>query len=292
MLCTKPFMLGVMPCGCGQCMACRINRRRLWTHRMLLESVKHVGSCFVTLTYNQETLPGVSLVPKHTQNWLKRLRRAIEPVKVRYFLVGEYGDQTARPHYHAALFGLPVELAGGVDGRGGVVRDTWKLGHTFVGELTQESAAYIGGYVTKKMTKREDPRLYGRHPEFARMSLQPGIGALAMPEIAVLLSGSEWGIRELREVGDVPSALLHGKASKPLGRYLRRVLRKELGLPLDAPFDSYKKFAVEMRVLLEDHAKASPSTSWSLGKVFVDMNKQKVLNLLAKTKALSPRRDL
>lgn len=257
-----------------------------------MESAKHAGSCFVTLTYNQENIPrGVTLVPKDPQKWLKRLRLAVEPARIRYFLVGEYGDLTSRPHYHAAIFGLSNLDGGGPDGISGIVRDTWGLGHTFVGELTKESAAYIGGYVTKKMTKHDDGRLHGRFPEFARMSLRPGIGAVAAPDIAAVLR-SPYGLQEISEIGDVPSSLLYGKCRMPLGRYMRRVLRKELGRAPDAPFESYKKYASEMRVMLEDHAKASPASFPSLGKVFIDMMRQKCLNLEAKAKVFSPGRFL
>lgn len=257
-----------------------------------MESAKHAGSCFVTLTYNQEAIPsGATLVPKDSQDWLKRLRLAIEPVRVRYYLVGEYGDESDRPHYHAALFGLSDVDAGGVDGTGGVVQSTWKMGHTYVGELTKESAAYIGGYVTKKMTRKDDGRLNGRYPEFARMSLRPGIGAPAIADVARVCRDG-YGRVEVDALLDVPSSLLYGRARMPLGRYLRRVLRKELGRAPDAPFESYKKYALEMRVLLEDYAKTSRSPSKSLGGLYIDMNRQKCLNLEAKAKIFAAGRPL
>lgn len=88
-------------------MPCRLNRRRLWTHRLLLEQLKHGDSCFLTLTYDEKHLPeGGSLVPKHAQDFLKRLRSKTN-LKLRYYLVGEYGEDTERPHYHVALFGYP-----------------------------------------------------------------------------------------------------------------------------------------------------------------------------------------
>lgn len=80
MLCKNPYMKGVLAFGCGQCNPCRINRRRLWTHRIMLESLKHGDSSFVTLTY--ETLPSDgSLVPKDLQNFMKYLRMRVSPKK-------------------------------------------------------------------------------------------------------------------------------------------------------------------------------------------------------------------
>jgi len=185
----------------------------------MLEATLHGDSSFWTFTYDKEHVPsGGSLDPADPRNFLKRLRLAVGPV--RYFLVGEYGDETYRPHYHAALFGV------GMDDRR--VDQAWGLGHTFGGELTPQSAAYIAGYVTKKMVSADDPRLGGKHPEFARMSLRPGIGAGAIPAIGGALNSSA-GALLLGRTGDVPLSLSHGKQSLPLGRYLRRKLREEIG---------------------------------------------------------------
>ena len=227
MLCRSPYIAGVIPCGCGQCIPCRINKRRLWSNRMHLESVKHAGNSFVTLTY--ETAPaGDSLNPGHAQLWLKRLRKALYPEKIRFFLVGEYGEQTQRPHYHAAIFGLDPVVGGGDDGRSGVVKETWGMGHTFTGDLTPESASYVAGYVTKKMTSAKDPRLHGRYPEFARMSLRPGLGAHAMQEVSEVLK-TEYGQTIYEKTGDLPTALRQGRKSLYLGRYLRSVLTRFMG---------------------------------------------------------------
>lgn len=222
-MCKKPFVKGITPFPCGQCLPCRLNRRRLWTHRLLLESQCHEFNSFWTLTYDDQHVPvDGSLNPRHTELWLKRLRKALGPTRpVRYYLVGEYGDETFRPHYHPALFGvshLESEL----------VLETWSMGHVMGGTLTLESAQYIAGYVTKKMTKVGDPRLGGRHPEFARMSRKPGLGSLVVPELAELLSDHAGALAIARD-GDVPMSLNHGRKSLPLGRYLRRKLREELG---------------------------------------------------------------
>lgn len=160
MLCKQPFVRGLQAHACGQCMPCRLNRRRLWTHRIMLEAAKHPRNLFVTLTYNDEHHPkGGSLQPRDSELWLKRFRFQLQPQHVRYYLVGEYGDQTWRPHYHAALFGVGIEVAE-------LVNSTWGKGFTQCGPLTLQSAQYIAGYVTKKMNRKEDARLQGRAPEF------------------------------------------------------------------------------------------------------------------------------
>lgn len=65
----------------------------------MLEAAQYEDNCFITLTYDDEHLPlGMSLVPKDLQDFLKRFRSRIAPIKVRYYGVGEYGDQTQRPH--------------------------------------------------------------------------------------------------------------------------------------------------------------------------------------------------
>lgn len=249
----------------------------------MLESQLHPDSCFVTLTYEEEKLPpGGTLDPKHTQRWLKYLRRELSPRKIRFFLVGEYGKQTGRPHYHAAIFGLASLEED-------KVRNTWLHGNVHVGELTIESAQYIAKYVTKSLTVPDNDKnrkfreekcqlLENKHPEFARMSLRPGIGADAMSVVAAAVSGlplatlNDWD-------GDVPSVLMHGKKKLPLGRYLRRKLREKLGRSPDAPESALQKYGTEMRVMFEDAFKDKEIPKTSLKNVLVYKNKQKVLNI-------------
>lgn len=275
MLCKKPFMHGILPVGCSQCLPCRINRRRLWTHRMLLESCKHTHCSFVTLTYDEKTLPpGSSLAPKHTQKFFKRLRKAISPQKIRYYLVGEYGDHTWRPHYHLALFGLGIEHTE-------IINKCWGLGYTMVGDLTLASAQYVAGYVTKKLTTvKQDYKgqLKGRHPEFARMSRRPGIGATCVDEIANVLTSTH-GPTILINNRDVPRNLQHGASSMPLGRYLCGLLRKKVGNPDIIAQENKVKYAEEMRFLLQDSRLDPRNKNKSLQAIIVEQNRQRVLNL-------------
>lgn len=224
MICKKPFKQGVMEFGCGQCLPCRINRRRLWSARLVLEATQHEHSLFLTLTYSPEYLPH-SVEVRHGQLFLKRLRERIKPLRVRYYLVGEYGDLTGRPHYHVALYGTRDVDA---------IRAAWPYGHVHVGQITEHSAAYVVGYLCKGMTKEEDARLNGRKPEFARMSLKPGIGAGAVPALAAgTLSYS--GAKFVSATGDVPGVVRFAGRKLPLGRYLKRKLREEVGMPPETP---------------------------------------------------------
>lgn len=219
----------------------------------MLESLVHPASSFVTLTYAPENLPPEgNLVPKHSQDWLKRIRYILSPRQIRYYLVGEYGDESWRPHYHVALFGVSPDESE-------LVKETWGLGHVYLGELTLKSSQYIAGYVTKKMTNPKDERLRGLHPEFARMSLRPGIGAHSMDEVARAIKTLPY------ELDDVPGQLMHGSTKMPLGRYLRRKLREKIGRSADTPRAALEEYGKEMRRLFENSFK-DPKTKTARSK--------------------------
>lgn len=221
MLCSAPYKQGVAEFGCGVCSPCLMKRRRLWSSRLMLEKQLHETSLFVTLTYDKEHLPcDMSVSIRDAQLFLKRLRERVSPGKVRYFIVGEYGDVSQRPHYHAVLFGQVTPEQ---------VRESWKMGFTHVGELTAQSASYVVSYTTKRMISSVDVRLKGRKPEFARMSLKPGIGAQAMEVVAHALK-DKGGLAFLAREFDVPAGLRIDGGIKPLGRYLRRRLRGLVGM--------------------------------------------------------------
>lgn len=299
MKCRNPFIKDGRAFGCGQCEMCRIDKSRLWTHRILLESAMHSDNCFVTLTYEDKYLPRVSkedvrgtLVPKHLQDWLKRLRKAVEPAKLRYFGCGEYGDLSWRPHFHVVLFGYP-QCVYGRSRYGNVfkdccvncdlVRDTWGMGQVLVGDLSEASAQYVCQYVTKKMTAKDDRRLLGLHPEFARMSLKPGIGADAMHDVASTLLQFNLEASQV----DVPSTLRVGSRLFPLGRYLQRRLRKYVGKEEGAPQEVLDKIEAELQPLRE----AAFENSRSFKKEIVRAADQAVMNLKAKRSIRKQRKD-
>lgn len=191
---------------CGQCLGCRVQRSREWANRMMLELATTEGkSWFVTLTYDDEHIPhgcrvdengdlieyrNYSLRKKDVQNFMKRLRNNYK-TKIRYFCSGEYGDRTFRPHYHMIIFNLDLDESrfwpeNFVDNkqfkyqvyRCPELEHIWKRGRVIVGHVNWNTCAYVGRYVTKKLTGKDGDAYekLGIEPVFSIMSRNPGIG--------------------------------------------------------------------------------------------------------------------
>lgn len=202
----------------------------MWTGRILLEAqYQRFNSSFVTLTYDEKYLPDRgSLDTRDLAQFTNRLRargKINAAGNLRFFAVGEYGTQTWRPHYHLSLFGIEPELESEIKG-------CWDYGHVHVGEVSPESASYIAGYTTKKMTSVRDERILdtGLHPEFNRMSRYPPLGAAGMERAILPALMTRPGAIAIAERGDVPSSFkLHGR-TWPVGKYWRTWLRKQIGI--------------------------------------------------------------
>lgn len=169
---------------CGVCVGCQQSRARSWAIRCMHERRMSSESAFVTITYDDAHLPlGSSLRKSDVQLFMKRLRKA-RPTGVRYFLAGEYGDTTLRPHYHILLFNASFpdrrfykRSPSGFDlYTSEELRRLWPLGNNYLGEVTAGSAAYVARYCLKKAFGAVVSD--GREPEFRLMSRRPGIGAL------------------------------------------------------------------------------------------------------------------
>lgn len=196
---------------CGRCIGCRLKYSSEWAARCCLELKRHDSSYFVTLTYDDchvpystgivpetgELVTTTTLVKRDVQLFMKRLRKKYAEKydnKIRYFLAGEYGDKTFRPHYHAIIFGLRLDDLEFYKRSGDFnlytskwLEDIWsvpnthpaeRLGMVVVGEANFETAAYVARYVTKKLNGKEAEKYeqLGIIPEFSLMSRKPGIG--------------------------------------------------------------------------------------------------------------------
>lgn len=205
----------VMLIPCGQCIGCRIRQREDWTTRIELEARDYPKEevWFITLTYDDEHVPGMIvktgeimrkvqytwkpgekrpssvqiLLYEDIQKFLKRLRKAYRG-KLRYFVAGEYGEQTARPHYHMILYGWrPTDLKNlyKIHHNGYYtskwLEDLWGMGQIQIAQAVPETYRYVAGYVTKKMYEIDGKKAneyyeLGQTKPFACMSLKPGLG--------------------------------------------------------------------------------------------------------------------
>lgn len=113
---------------------------------------------------------------------MKRFRK-VRPQGLRFFACGEYGDQFKRPHYHILFFNTDFpdqkfwkKSETGEDMyRSAELREIWPFGDNVVGSVTCKSAAYVCGYVLKKVGV-PSVDVAGFEPEFRVMSRRPGIG--------------------------------------------------------------------------------------------------------------------
>lgn len=171
----------------------------------MLESKLHKENCFLTLTYNDENLPkNNSLKKRDCQLFIKRLRKKVSPLKIRYFLAGEYGGRKGRPHYHMILFGyLPKDLK--------YLKQTKKEEFIYTSEeiekLWGKGFISVGinmninslKYVAKYLSKLSDFNPITQDPPFSTQSNRRGIGAgafdLSMYETdGIYLEGRKWKI--------------------------------------------------------------------------------------------------
>jgi hypothetical protein len=196
---NKKGVDGSLELPCGQCIGCRLERSRQWAMRCLHESSLYDRNSFITLTYDEDHLPpGGSLNYPDFQRFMKRLRKNSKS-NIRFYMGGEYGETTLRPHFHACLFGydFPDKVYFRKSSSGeklytsDFLQKLWPFGISSIGDVTFQSAAYIARYCVQKVTGDAADLHYScpefvdedgvirntMVPEFNHMSLKPGIGA-------------------------------------------------------------------------------------------------------------------
>lgn len=180
---------------------------------------------FVTFTYNEKHLPeDGSLEKKKFHQWLKDQQKKELPGPIRYYAVGEYGDDSFRPHYHLAIFPETVEQARAFTAG-------WRKGFTQISEMAPARARYLAGYAAKKLTKAGDPRLCGREPEFRSSSRNPPLGARMVERIIATWKTPKMQ-EELKKRGDVSKTWRLDGKTYPIGDWALKKIRTELGIPL------------------------------------------------------------
>lgn len=213
---VEPYTGQTLPCG--NCLLCREEYARQTAVRITHESTLWEKNAFLTLTYSDQHLPWHGgLEYKHLVLFWKRLRKQIG--KLRYYAVGEYGDKTQRPHYHACIFGHDF-----TDDRI-ILRDTphllwtspalqaaWGLGNVSVGTLNFATARYTAQYVVKKLRKKQ---------QYKRIDEQTGeLILLEQPRAFMSRNlGKNWWLQWHQQTMDHDHVIINGQPQKPPRAY-------------------------------------------------------------------------
>lgn len=164
--------------SCRKCTECMQVRANEWALRGHFELQDHEQNCFLTLTYENNP---VRLHKEHMQKFIKRLRKKIEPIKIRYFSCGEYGDRGLRPHYHIIIFGYDFADKQYVRKSASDIpiyeskelNELWPHGMAITQEANVNTIRYSAKYSTK--LKENLPNHLKKYPEFNTMSNDLGI---------------------------------------------------------------------------------------------------------------------
>lgn len=273
---------------CGKCEGCQIDKANDWATRAYLEAKNWPKNCFLTLTYNNETIAkNRSLVKSDLQKFWKRLRKEqTEPI--RYLACGEYGPRTLRPHYHAAVFNYrPNDLkiykkniTGDMLYTSERLNKIWGLGYVIIGDLTYQSAAYVARYVVKKAfgINKEWNLKHGRTPEFTLSSRKGGLGINALKKTEI------WD-KIKRNLGVLIKTREGNVSLKKIPEFLKRKWRESGENAREEYFRLYDERARELKN--DTRARLEKGNN----NYFQDSNNQKESKRL-KFKRLDKRQDL
>lgn len=265
---------------CNRCIGCRLDRSKQWAIRLMHEAQFHERNSFLTLTYADDYLPSrrtsweppvplplpkeqaprtessphayetharaESLSKRDAQLFMKRLRDRLTnkdgSARVKYYLVGEYGDTNGRPHYHAALFGEDFtddryqwRTSGqNVLYRSSLLEKAWPWGQAEIGDLTFESAAYVARYIMKKVNGAQADQHYQRTaPDGSNYWLTPEFALMSRGGRTGHGIGRRWIEKYATDVYPHDYVVMRGKKLKP-PRYYDKLLEKvdEIGAAL------------------------------------------------------------
>lgn len=214
------------------------------------EASLYENNCFITLTYSDEYLPQGyhlrsdpgnptqwvfkyapgSIDIRHPTEFMYKLRKKFGK-NIRSFGCAEYGEKLKRPHYHICIFNHnfldrkpykeyklkdeTIKLDVSEE-----LQRLWGKGHTTVGDLTFESAAYTARYVTKKITGERAKAHY------EEIDFRTGEISQRLPERPVCVSrrpgiGSAWYERNSGFIQFHDFVVLRGKRVRPAKYYDR-----------------------------------------------------------------------
>ncbi len=173
---------------CGKCEVCITRKRTSIKHRMILEQYANKDSnpIFLTLTYNNDYLPVDGVSVRDVQLFLKRFRRYVEYhyenfPKFRYVFFSEYGKLYQRPHYHAIIFGVPLDPRDILKFNEDIAKE-WQKGYVYAKICDHGCFNYVSKYVSKGSNVP-----LGKNPNFRLSSRKNGgIGVPAFDDPILL----------------------------------------------------------------------------------------------------------
>lgn len=222
---TTTGLYNTVPCGrCSHCLKTRIQD---WVFRLKQEKKVSKNAYFVTLTYDDQHIPQnngyYTLNKRHTQLFMKKLRynqAKLTDDKIRYYLVGEYGSKTQRPHYHAIMFNLHDPQ---------LVHDTWQYGQITQADQLKHDGGLI--YCTSYILGRKYNDF--REPEFNTQSQGLGKNYLT-PQII------KWHKEDLTRC-----YVQDGAYKKPMPRYYRKKIYTDAELEY---LNAYKQHMADTKI--------------------------------------------
>lgn len=219
---------------CGRCVGCVKDHQQSWSLRLNAEFATHnpMQCWFVTLTQDDEHCPeDFGLCYSDVQRFFDRVRKR---AKFRYFVAGEYGERSGRPHYHVLFFGLDLPDArsqfetsqGHEVFASPFLTAAWGRGLVDVRRMGAENIEYTSQYVLKGAKLRRDGGKFVKNVDsetgevfkvpapFVQMSRRPGIGR-------------RWIERFHADVTAWDALILPGGARQAVPRYFQRWLKEE-----------------------------------------------------------------
>lgn len=195
---------------CGICMACRINRATQWADRLTHELEEWQDASFLTITYDDDHLPeNGSLEKNEIKLFIKRLRfHWNKPIK--YYICGEYGDNTLRPHYHGIFFGIGVQNLKYYGWTAWQKKCSLKNFHVDI--CIPETIRYTTKYIHKKLLGKKASE------EYLKMKIEPPFALMSKG------IGKNWAIKNADKIKQKEHLISDNGKPHGIPRYYRNLL--------------------------------------------------------------------
>lgn len=245
---------------CGQCTYCRLEHSRNFAIRCTHEASLYPENCFLTLTYDSASLPEHSFLDYQAPVKFMHDLRQKYGSGIRSYGCAEYGGLFQRPHYHLCIFNFNFsdkKLWSKNDDNPLFTSDSlsslWPHGHTLIGDLTFESAAYVARYVTKKITGPKSLSHYEHiSPTSGEIFQRPPERSIAVSRMPGI--GRTWFEQNYQFLLDHDFVVSRGKKVRP-PKYYDRLLEKRFPKEFDEIKKNRRKNGeiISEKLLAEDH---------------------------------------